>query len=123
MCVFIVHVGRSVCLFVCLFVCLCLSLSPSTSSPTSGVTITGLERPLTVGKPATITCTTNEPASSIEWRNGSNQLNISSHGNVTELDYTISLVTDDLQGQIFSCTAVVRNVSDTEYVDVSVKGK
>ena len=90
---------------------------------TSGVNITGLDSPLAVGQPATITCTTNEPASSIEWRNESNQLNISSSGSATELDYTISLVTDDLQGQIFTCTAVVENVSDTESVRVSVKGK
>ena len=87
------------------------------------VTITGLDSPLTVGQSVTITCTTNEPASSIEWRNESKLLRISSPGSVTELDYTISLVTDDLQGQIFSCTAVVSNVTDTESVNVSVKGK
>ena len=103
-----------------------VSLSPlSLLKSTSGGNniITGLDSPLTVGKPATITCTTKESASSIEWRNESNQLNISSSGSATELDYTISLVTDDLQGQIFTCTAVVRNVTDTEYVRVSVKGK
>ena len=82
-----------------------------------------MDRSLIVGESATITCTTKETASSIEWRNGSNQLNISSSGSATELDYTISLVTDDLQGQIFKCTAVVSNVTDTESVTILVEGK
>ena len=41
---------------------------------------------------------------------------------MTELNYTIPLVSDDLQGETFTCTAVVSNTNDTESVMLSVAG-
>ena len=86
----------------------------------SGITITGLEDPLMVGESATISCITNELASLIEWSNKSSGLTMDV--NVTVLNYTISLVTDDLQGETFTCTAVVSNTNDTERVTLNVAG-
>ena len=87
----------------------------------SGITITGLEDPLVVGEPATISCTTNELASFIESSSQSSGLTMDV--NVTVLNYTIPLVTDDLQGETFTCTAVVSNTNDTERVVLNVVGK
>ena len=114
--------------FLCDYTCRSIPLSLSVSSlsllkSTSGVNITGLDSPLTVGKPATITCTTNEPVSSIEWINESNRLKITTTTNVTVLNYTISPVTDDMQGQMYVCKAVSINVTDTDSVELSVEGK
>ena len=86
----------------------------------SGITITGLEDPLVAGEPATISCITNELASLIEWSSQSSGLAMDV--NVTVLNYTIPLVTDDLQGETFTCTAVVRNANDTEKVALNVAG-
>ena len=85
-----------------------------------GITITGLESPLIVGESATISCITNEHASLIVWSRQSSQLNMDV--NVTALNYTIPLVSDDLQGETFTCTAVVSNTNDTESVMLSVEG-
>ena len=85
-----------------------------------GITITGLESPLIVGESATISCITNEHASVIVWKSQSSQLNIDV--NVTVLNYTIPLVSDDLHGETFTCTAVVSNTNDTESVMLSVEG-
>ena len=65
---------------------------------------------------------TNEPVSFIEWRNQSDELNMIKAENVTVLNYTIELVTDDMQGQMYTCRAVVRNITDTETVTLRVEG-
>ena len=85
-----------------------------------GITITGLESPLIVGGSATISCIINEHASLIVWSRQSYQLNMDV--NVTVLNYTIPLISDDLQGETFTCTAVVSNTNDTESVMLSVAG-
>ena len=56
----------------------------------------------------------------IVWSRQSSQLNIDV--NVTVLNYTIPLVSDDLQGETFTCTTVVSNTNDTESVMLSVEG-
>ena len=86
----------------------------------SGITITGLEDTLIVGESATISCITNELTSLIEWSSQSSGLAMDV--NVTVLNYTIPLVTDDLQGETFICTAVVRNANDRERVTLNVAG-
>ena len=85
-----------------------------------GITITGLESPLIVGGSATISCITNEHASQIVWRRQSSQLEMDV--NVTVLNYTIPLVSDDLQGETFTCTAIFSNTNSTESVMLSVSG-
>ena len=96
----------------------------SSSYPTlyiSGITISGL--PLIVGQSATISCMTNIAVNSIEWRNQSSQLIMSDTGDLMELQYTIDLVTDDLQGQQFTCIAIT--AGDTTYnetVTILVQG-
>ena len=42
--------------------------------------------------------------------------------NLTVLEYTIPLVTDDLQGQQFTCIAVAGDATYTETVDIQVQG-
>ena len=66
---------------------------------------------------------TNKPVDSIEWRNESSQLAMSDGGNLTVLEYTIPLVTDDLQGHQLSCTATAaRSTTYNETVWLDVQG-
>ena len=86
----------------------------------TGISIYGLEDPLTVGQSATISCMTNISVTSIEWRDQSSQLIMSTAVNLTALEYTIPLVTDDLQGQQFTCIALAGPA--TYAVEVQVQG-
>ena len=89
----------------------------------SGITITGLETPLIVGQSATISCMTNIAVNFIEWRNESSQLIMSDAGDLMELQYTIDLVTDDLQGQEFTCIAIAADTTTyNETVIIQVQG-
>ena len=85
------------------------------------VTLSGLDEPLTVGQSATITCMTNIPVTSIEWRDQSSAV-LASTTNQTVLDYTISPVTDDLHGQQFTCEVVAGATTYTEAVEIVVEG-
>ena len=85
----------------------------------SGISIAGLEHPLIVGQSANLSCITNELASFIEWKNQTSMFNKT---NVTVLNYTIPLVTDEMQGETLTCTAIVSNTSDTERVTLIVTG-
>ena len=71
-----------------------------------GITISGLHVPLTVGQSATIKCMTNIPVTSIEWRDQSSDV-LTNTADQAVLEYTIPLVTDDLQGQNVTCVAIV----------------
>ena len=89
----------------------------------TGISITGLESPLTVGQNATISCMTNIAVSSIELRDQSSVLDTNDDNqNVTVLEYTIPLVRDDLQGEQLTCTAVAGETTYTETVDIQVTG-
>ena len=92
----------------------------------TGITLSGLEQALTVGQSATITCSTNIEVSSIEWRDQSTAVLSStiSGGTHSMLDYTIDLVSDDLQGLKYSCTAEAADCTMyTETVQIEVVGK
>ena len=65
---------------------------------------------------------TNIAVNSIEWRDESSQLIMSDAGNLMELQYTIDLVTDDLQGQQFTCIAVADTTIYNEIVIIQVQG-
>ena len=84
--------------------------------------MSGLDEPLTVGQSATIRCMTNQQVTSIEWRNQSSDVLASTTDNVV-LEYNISLVTDDLQGQRFTCVAVTGDTMYTETVEIQVEGR
>ena len=89
----------------------------------TGITIIGLENPLTVGESASISCLTNEPASSIAWSSNSSELQSTINMNVMVLNYTIELVTDDMNGQMYNCRVVSENsISGNESAILSVKG-
>ena len=91
----------------------------------TGISITGLEYPLTVGhRNATISCTTNIAVDSIavEFMKQSSVLNASSAMNLTVLGYAIPLVKDDLQGQLFTCTAMAGDTTYTETVNINAIG-
>ena len=89
----------------------------------TGITITGLETALTVGhQNVIISCMTNITMDSIEWRNQSSVLNMSSDMNLTVLEYTIPLVRDDVQGELFTCTAVDGGTTYAERDDIEVTG-
>ena len=59
---------------------------------------------------------------SIEWRDQSSVLNMSSAMNLTVLEYTIPLVKDDIQGQQFTCIAVAGDAMYTEKIEIQVTG-
>ena len=88
----------------------------------SGISISGVQDPLTVGQSATISCMTNIAVDSIEWRNQSSQLIISNATDLMELQYTIDLVADDLQGQQFTCIAIAGDTIYNEIVNIQVQG-
>ena len=88
----------------------------------TGITLSGLESPLTVGQPATITCTTNTEVSSIEWRDDTSTV-LSSATDQIVVEYTIPLVRDDLQGLQYTCRAVAGTTIYTETVEIQVVGK
>ena len=87
-----------------------------------GITITGLESPLTVGESANISCITNEPVFYIQWRNISHNLSSTTEENVTVLNYIIPLVEDDMQGQIYTCVVHLGNIAGTHTATVLAKG-
>ena len=92
-----------------------------TSLYISGITFSGL--PLTVGQSANISCMTNIAVDTIELRNQSSLLLfISNVTNLTMLQYTIDLVMDDLQGEQFTCTAVVGDATYNETIIIQVQG-
>ena len=74
----------------------------------SGISISGLEQPLIIRHSVNISCMTDLPVTSIEWRYQSSQLSaISSDAvDLTVLEYTIPHVTEDLRGQMFTCAVV-----------------
>ena len=88
----------------------------------TGITLSGLDPPLTVGQPATITCTTNIEVSSIEWRDETSTV-LSNATDQTVVEYTIPLVRDDLQGLQYTCRAVAGTTIYTETVEIQVVGK
>ena len=88
----------------------------------TGITISGLEQPLTVGQSATISCMTNEPVSSIEWRYQSSTV-LASIADQTVLNYVIPPVRDELQGQQLTCRAVAGAAVYTETVTLRVTGR
>ena len=89
----------------------------------TGLTITGLESYLTVGESADISCIINEPVSFIQWRNMSHSLSRTTTENVTVLNYTIPLVKDDMQGQIYTCVAHSGNITDTQTTEILAEGR
>ena len=90
---------------------------------TTEIIISGLEDgPLIVGQPATLRCIASIPVSSLEWRDQSSLLITSDAMNLTVLEYMISVVTDDLQGHLLSCTAVAGDAVYTKMVELQVKG-
>ena len=92
----------------------------------TGITLSGLEQALTVGQSAIITCTINIVVSSIELRDQSPAVLSStvSGGAHSMLEYTIDLVSADLQGQKYSCTAETEDGTEyTDTVQIEVVGK
>ena len=90
-----------------------------------GITFSGLDDPLIVGQSATISCMTSISVNSIEWTNQSSSvLNMTSGENLTMLEYTIPLVTDDLHGQQFICIAMTEDATynGTAAVEIVVTG-
>ena len=87
----------------------------------TGVSIAGLYDQLTVGQSATISCMTDIPADTIEWRDQSSSVLNMSIGMNTVV-YTIPLVTDELHGQQVTCIAVAGNKMYIERVDIRVSG-
>ena len=88
----------------------------------TGIILSGLEQPLTVGQSATISCMTNVPVSSIEWRCQSSTV-LASIADQTVLNYIIPPVRDDLQGQQLTCRAVAGTTVYTETVTLQVTGR
>ena len=88
----------------------------------TGITLSGLDDPLTVGQSATIRCMTNIQVTSIKWRNQSSDVLASTTDNMV-LEYNISPVTDDLQGQQFTCVAVAGATTYIETVEIQVEGR
>ena len=67
---------------------------------------------------------TNVVVDTIEWRDQSSSLLIMSNAaDLMELEYTIDLVMDDLQGQQLTCIAVAGDTKYNETVVIEVQGK
>ena len=80
-----------------------------------------MEQPLTVGQSATISCTTNVPVSSIEWRDQSSTV-LASATDQRVVEYTIPLVRDDLQGLQLACRAMTGATVYTVTIEIQVAG-
>ena len=66
---------------------------------------------------------TNVAVDTIEWRDQSSLLLIINNvTNLTMLQYTIDLVMDDLQGQVFTCIAVAGGTKYNESFTLKVQG-
>ena len=52
----------------------------------------------------------------------SHNLSNTTEENVTVLNYTIPLVRDDMQGQIYTCIALSGNITDTQTATILAKG-
>ena len=88
----------------------------------SGVRLSGLVRPLTVGQSVTIRCMTDIAVTSIEWRDQSSDV-LASTTNQTVLDYTIAPVTDDLLGHQLTCVAIAVDTIYSETVDILLESE
>ena len=84
--------------------------------------MSGLVGPLTVGQSATITCMTDIPVTSIEWRDQSSDV-LASTSEQMVLDYTIFPVTDDLQGHQLTCVAMAGATIYSETVEILIESK
>ena len=84
--------------------------------------MSGLAGPLTVGQSATITCTTDIPVTSIEWRDQSSDV-LANITNQRMLNYYISPVTDTLLGHQLTCVAMAGNTVYLETVVLLVESK
>ena len=79
-----------------------------------GITVSGAEGSLTVGQSATLNCSTNISVSIIEWVYQSSV--VDSAVGEPSLLLTIETVSDDLQGQEYTCRAVAEDGGvSTEY--------
>ena len=84
--------------------------------------MSGLVGPLTVGQSATITCMTDIPVTSLEWRDQSPAA-LASATDQRVLDYTISPVTDDLLGHQLTCVAIAGATMYSETVEILIESK
>ena len=88
-----------------------------------GIEIFGLEHPLVVGESATISCMTNIPVFSIEWRDQLSRV-LQNVTDDTWLNYTISVVSDDMQVLQFTCIAEAQDGTVySQTVEIQVIGK
>ena len=90
----------------------------------SGITVSVLEGPVIVYQSATVSCMTDLPVSYIEWRNQSSQLSVTTSDtpDLTVLEYTIALVTLDLQEQNFTCVVMAGDATYMKTVYIEVQG-
>ena len=78
---------------------------------------------MTVGQSASLSCMTNIPVSTIEWRDQSSTV-LESAADQTVLNYTIDPVSDDLYGVQYTCRAVADGSSVyTQTVEIRVMGE
>ena len=96
----------------------------------TGITISGLVGPLTVGQQSpTLTCTTNIPVSSIVWRDqSSNVVANDTNQPVLEYHFPERYVLDTYRGQQYTCEAVATSdggttTTYTETVEIQVVGR
>ena len=90
-----------------------------------GITVSGPESPVMVYQSATISCMTDLPVTSIEWRNKSSQLSATTSDDapdLTVLEYTILHVNLDTQEQNFTCVVKVGDTTYTKAVYIQVQG-
>ena len=89
----------------------------------SGITISGPDAPLLVGQSnATIRCSTIIPADTIGWRNELSSSMLTTNSGVNLTEFTIPVVTDNLQGMQFTCIAMAGDTTYTETVEIQVEG-
>ena len=87
------------------------------------IIIIGLEQSLIVGHPATLSCLSVLEVVSIKWTKQPSEI-LENRTNQTLLNYTIPVVTDDMQRLQFTCRAETKHkIVYTQTVEIQVIGE
>ena len=95
------------------------SLATYTFILSTGVVISGPDLPLTVGTSATFTCTSDLPATNIEWVYDGEVVAVDTTGE--QVDLTFDPGNDSLHERVYTCRATIEGNPFTDSVTVTVE--
>ena len=85
----------------------------------TGVVISGPDLPLTVGTSATFNCTSDLPATNIEWVYDGEVVAVDTTGE--QVDLTFDPVNDSIHERVYTCRATIEGNPFTDSVTVTVE--